>query len=122
MADAGETLDGEVGRLPDEVTDQLDDDPDIVTVSQLSQELESLVANSGGVHHDYIVGDIADPSASSSNHLYFTLEGEDCKLQCGRFTQKSTSGSYTQCVKALCHRKPRRSEERQKDRGHLLVR
>ncbi|ERG87981.1 MAG: exodeoxyribonuclease VII, large subunit [halophilic archaeon J07HX5] len=42
--------------------------------------------NAEGVHHDYIVGDITSPSASSSDHLYFTVEGDSCQLQCVVFS------------------------------------
>ncbi|MFD1588121.1 exodeoxyribonuclease VII large subunit [Halorientalis brevis] len=87
MADGAGTDDphDDQPTLPPDVTDDLPDDADVVTVAELSKQVETLVDTSDGLHHDYILGDISGPSESSSGHLYFTLEGENCELQCVAF-------------------------------------
>lgn len=91
MADRGSTPpDDPPVAAPDLPADVDPATADIATVSQLSQELSAAVDTTDGLHHDYVLGDVANPSTASSGHLYFTLEGEDCELQCVAFSFRQT--------------------------------
>ena len=75
--------------LEDTVNANIDlETAEIATVSDLSTEVETLVEQSDGIHYDYILGDIANPSVSSSGHQYFTLESDDAELSCVVFNSR----------------------------------
>lgn len=67
---------------------------DVVTVSELSEELESLVEASGHVHHDYVLGDVTD-CTTSGRHTYFDLTHDGAKLNCVLFGGRSARVSTT---------------------------
>lgn len=76
---------------------------DVATISELSAEVESLIQRSAGIHHDYVLGDIANPSVSSNGHCYFTLENDGAELSCVVFNsrRKQLSSSPDDDVRAL---------------------